>query len=92
VVSVASPTGNYFEISLPFACVNLLDRSERSVGAIVLGGATSLSVNEFSSIVINGESVLRVYNSNSGTLGSTDTGPQLQTSTSIYLSVTYRTS
>jgi len=90
VNSVSSPVGS-FSVPLPFAVANLSDAAGTAAANVHIDNAVSANSSAFCAIVNETESSLRVYLGNTTTL-SGDSAQQLKSTSSIYISVTYRTS
>jgi len=90
VNSVSSPVGT-FSVPLPFAVANLSDAAGTAAANVHIDNAVSANSSAFCAIVNETESSLRVYLGNTTTL-SGDSAQQLKSTSSIYISVTYRTS
>jgi hypothetical protein len=90
VTSVSSPVGA-FSVPLPFAVANLADGAGTSAASVHVDATNTANSSDFCGIVNELESYLRVYMGNTTSLTS-DSANQLKTGSSIYISVTYRTS
>ena len=75
-------------MSLPFTCVDTVDRSGRSNGAIYTHGTVSANTADFLYLVVEGESAVRIYLGNT-TSASADSAQQMQLNTSIGLNFSY---
>jgi hypothetical protein len=90
VTSVSSPVGA-FSVPLPFTVANLADAAGTSAASVHVDGTDTANSSDFCGIVNETETALRVYLGSGTTLASTS-AQQLKTGSSIYISVTYRTS
>jgi hypothetical protein len=90
VTSVSSPVGA-FSVPLPFAVANLADAAGTSAATVHIDATDTANSSDFCAIVNETETALRVYLGNTTSLTS-NSAQQLKTGSSIYISVTYRTS
>jgi hypothetical protein len=90
VTSVSSPVGA-FSVPLPFAVANLADAAGTSAATVHIDATNTANSSDFCAIVNETETALRVYLGNTTSLTS-DSANQLKAGSSIYISVTYRTS
>jgi hypothetical protein len=90
VTSVSSPVGA-FSVPLPFVVANLADAAGTSAATVHIDATNTANSSDFCAIVNETETALRVYLGNTTSLTS-DSANQLKAGSSIYISVTYRTS
>lgn len=89
VNSVSSPVG-YLDVSLPFTAANLSETSNSTPGKLYVITATSGAVNGFTAWTVEGTATMRVFLI-SGTGVATTSANQMQATTVLYISITYRT-
>ena len=89
VSSVSSPVG-YLQISMPFTSADLTDQGGRSAASCVVSGGTSANIADYVPLITENSSTLRIYLGDGATLQS-DSAQQIQATTTIYISVSYRT-